>query len=101
MQKCPRSPIYSYLSTDGGATWTAQTSLGDGTWAGTALSDDGSKRLLANSGSYILTSINGGTSYVTQTTAGARNWYRATMGSDGTTIAIPNYGGYIYTATCN
>lgn len=65
------------------------------------MSDDGSKRLLGNSGSNILTSVNGGTSYVTQTAAGTRSWYRATMGSDGTTIAIPNYGGYIYTATCN
>jgi hypothetical protein len=99
---------YIYTSTDGGATWTEQTSAGKRYWSSIASSSDGTKLAAApcdtkiadhfERGAYIYTSIDGGATWTEQTGAGKYCWGSITSSSDGTRLAATD-GDYIYTST--
>ncbi len=74
---------YIYTSTDGGATWTEQTSSGSRQWYSIASSSDGTKLAAVVVGGYIYTSIDGGATWTEQTSSGSRWWYSIASSSDG------------------
>jgi len=51
---------YIYTSTDGGNTWTEQTSAGWRVWTSITMSSDGTKLAACVRGGYIYTSTDGG-----------------------------------------
>ncbi len=90
---------YIYTSADSGATWTAQTSAGQGQWYSITSSSDGTKLAAVSYGGYIYTSTNSGATWTAQTSAGQRSWLSITSSSDGTKLAAGANGGHIYTST--
>ena len=110
---------YIWTSTDAGATWTSQTSIGRRSWTSITSSADGT-RLAAVGASpirdypysvrYIYTSTDSGATWTERTSAGSRVWQDITSSADGTKLAAvvfttkDNYPfvsppGYIYTST--
>jgi len=83
---------YIYTSTDGGITWTEQTSAGYRRWISIAMSSDGTKLAACVYSGYIYTSMDGGITWTEQTSAGIGNWSSIKMSSDGNKIGAVIYG---------
>src|SRR5665213_2900426 len=94
---------YIYLSTNGGATWTASINAGIRFWDGIASSADGTK-LAATVGTRggavgdIYTSTDGGATWTDRTSAGTRSWEGIASSADGTKLVAVVYNGDIFTS---
>lgn len=89
------------LSTDGGASWTAQTAPGGSNlMLKIASSADGTKLVTGgyfNPGTKIYTSTDSGATWTARATV--QNWSSFASSSDGVKLAAADYGGYVYTST--
>jgi photosystem II stability/assembly factor-like uncharacterized protein len=89
------------LSTDGGASWTAQTAPGGSNLLlKIASSADGTKLVTGgyfNPGSKIYTSTDSGATWTARDSS--RNWSAFASSSDGVKLAATAYNGYVYTST--
>ena len=81
----PNIPGGIYTSTDAGATWTAQTSIGEQMWAGVAISADGTKISVAGNSIYV--SGDSGATWTNRSPNNAGGWYRIVSSLNGTVIA--------------
>ena len=81
----PNIPGGIYTSNDAGATWTAQTSLGEQMWAGVAISADGTKISVAGNSIYV--SGDSGATWTNRSPNTAGGWYRIVSSLNGTIIA--------------
>ena len=81
----PNIPGGVYTSTDAGATWTTQTSLGDQYWSGAAMSSDGTKIAVAGSSLYV--SSNSGATWTDRSPNTGTGWYNVVSSQDGTVLA--------------
>jgi hypothetical protein len=77
-----------YTSSDGGASWTQQTSAPSASWTSIDSSSDGSKLVAVVSGGGIYTSSNYGVTWVQQTNAPVRSWSSVASSADGTKLAV-------------
>lgn len=86
----------AHVTNDSGATWNRVTSPSNKPWRATAISDDGTKMLMAASiysGEYLYVSSDSGANWQTLTTAGMRRWSNIAMSADGSKIyALTEYG---------
>jgi prepilin-type N-terminal cleavage/methylation domain-containing protein len=81
----PNVPGGIYTSTDSGATWTTQTSLGDQYWTGVAISADGTKIAVAGNSLYV--SSDSGATWTNRSPNAAGGWYRVVSSLNGTILA--------------
>lgn len=86
----------AYVTNDSGATWNRVTSPSNKPWRAAAISDDGTKMLIAasiNTGEYLYLSTDSGATWQTLTNAGSRRWSNIAMSADGSKIyALTEYG---------
>ena len=76
-----------YTSSNGGASWTQQTSAPSANWTSIDSSSDGSKLVAVVNGGGIYTSSNYGVTWVQQTNAPVRSWSSIASSGDGTKLA--------------
>jgi len=89
---------YIYTSSDGGATWVAQTNSGQRHWSSITSSADGTKLAATtwnwdSSGSYLYTSVDSGLTWTEQSAAGGRHWQSIISSPDGTKLAASLWDG--------
>ena len=83
-----------YVSVDGGASWTVQTSLPpNGTWTSVASSADGSRLAAVDLNGSVWTFYNG--TWTAQAGLGEQPWSAVEMSGDGSTIIVGVAGQYI------
>ncbi len=92
--------VLSKTSNQGG-TWSDITpsSWTGGSASNVAVSSDGLKLVVGESGGLVRTSNDGGATWTDQTALGAKNWNSVASSPDGTKIAAADLSGYIYTST--
>jgi hypothetical protein len=88
---------YIYTSSDSGATWIPQTSVGRNTWASVASSSDGTKLAAVNNNGDIYISLDSGSTWVQQLGASQLSWTAIVYSSDGRKLAVIGNNTYIYT----
>ena len=94
-----------YISTDAGATWNIDSSLGVHPWMSVAASLDGSSLALASYDGYLYTgtSTNGGTTWTWTQKSGTYNvphWNAAALSSNGNKlVAAANYSNFYISPT--
>ena len=83
------------MSTDGGVTWTEQTSLPTtSNWTAVAASADGSKLVAVSADGGLYTYSNG--TWTLQADAGQRAWSAVDISADGSTVLAGVSGGAMY-----
>jgi len=98
---------YIYTSSDGGATWVAQTNSGQRHWSSITSSADGTKLAATTwkfsvSTAFLYTSSDSGVTWTQQTAAGGRHWQSIVSSPDGTKLAASLWdgdGGGVVTGT--
>ena len=88
-----------WTSTDSGATWTEDTSVGSTKeWIGITSSSDGTKLAATVFEGNIWTSTDSGATWTEDTSVGStKDWHLITSSSDGTKLAATVFGGNIWT----
>ena len=101
------SRSYTYTSSDGGLTWTANTDAGlSSGWRDAAMSADGQRMIVGNNGGYLHISDDGGATWTERQPKGnvTGDWRAITVSSDGMRIMAADYGpsngsgAYVYTS---
>jgi type II secretory pathway pseudopilin PulG len=79
---------YVYLSTDSGATWTANVALGIKNWSNLITSDDGKEIVVGVGSSYLYTSTDTGATWAEHTSFGVGDWSGLAVSNDGKIISV-------------
>jgi len=90
---------YIYTSSDAGATWTQNTTLGMNSWRAVASSADGVKVVAAAIGGSIFTSSDAGATWTEQTSVDPQSWNTIASSADGTKLVAAVSDGSIFTSS--